>query len=137
MLVGAGEIDAALLVVAADDGPNAQTLEHLGLLDALGIDDGLAVVTKADLVDGTRVGEVVAEVEALLASTSLAGIPVLAASATTGDGIDDGAGGDRGAGGAGRRRGWPMVAGRGSRSTASSRSRVAGRWSRAASAAAA
>ena len=37
MLVGAGEIDAALLVVAADDGPRAQTLEHLGLLDALGI----------------------------------------------------------------------------------------------------
>ena len=38
MLVGAGEIDAALLVVAADDGPRAQTLEHLALLDALGID---------------------------------------------------------------------------------------------------
>ena len=40
MLVGAGEIDAALLVVAADDGPRAQTLEHLALLDALGIRDG-------------------------------------------------------------------------------------------------
>ena len=39
MLVGAGEIDAALLVVAADDGPNAQTIEHLELLDAIGIDD--------------------------------------------------------------------------------------------------
>ena len=89
MLVGAGEIDAALLVVAADDGPNAQTLEHLGLLDALGIDDGLAVVTKSDLADATRVGEVVAEVEAMLATTTLAGIPVLAASATTGDGIDE------------------------------------------------
>ena len=37
MLVGAGEVDAALLVVAADDGPNAQTLEHLELLDAIGI----------------------------------------------------------------------------------------------------
>ena len=36
MLVGAGEIDAAMLVVAADDGPRAQTLEHLALLDALG-----------------------------------------------------------------------------------------------------
>ena len=40
MLVGAGEIDAALLVVAADDGPRAQTLEHLELLDALGIEVG-------------------------------------------------------------------------------------------------
>ncbi len=46
MLVGAGEIDAALLVVAADDGPRAQTIEHLALLDALGIDQGIAVVTK-------------------------------------------------------------------------------------------
>ena len=52
MLVGAGEIDAALLVVAADDGPRPQTIEHLELLDALGIADGLAVVTKADAVDG-------------------------------------------------------------------------------------
>ena len=41
MLVGAGEIDAALLVVAADDGPRAQTWEHLELLDALGIRHGL------------------------------------------------------------------------------------------------
>ena len=49
MLVGAGEIDAALLVVAADDGPRAQTLEHLALLDALGIRHGVAVVTKTDV----------------------------------------------------------------------------------------
>ena len=57
MLVGAGEIDAALLVVAADDGPRAQTLEHLELLDALEIRVGLAVVTKIDAVppsDATR-----------------------------------------------------------------------------------
>ncbi|HEY6569729.1 MAG TPA: selenocysteine-specific translation elongation factor [Candidatus Limnocylindrales bacterium] len=88
MLVGAGEIDAALLVVAADDGPNAQTLEHLGLLDALGIRDGLVVVTKADLADEARVAVVAAEVGALLAATTLAGAPVVGASATTGDGIE-------------------------------------------------
>jgi selenocysteine-specific elongation factor len=40
MLVGAGEIDAAVLVVAADDGPNAQTIEHLELLDAIGSPTG-------------------------------------------------------------------------------------------------
>src|SRR5512142_2026594 len=49
MLVGAGEIDAALLVVAADDGPRAQTVEHLELLDALEIADGLVAVTKLDV----------------------------------------------------------------------------------------
>ena len=74
MLVGAGEIDAAMLVVAADDGPRPQTLEHLQLLDALGIGDGLAVVTKTDLVEPARVAEVVDAVRALLAETSLAGV---------------------------------------------------------------
>src|SRR3954465_15092617 len=49
MLVGAGEIEAAMLGVAADDGPRPQTHEHLELLDALAIGVGVAVVTKADL----------------------------------------------------------------------------------------
>jgi selenocysteine-specific elongation factor len=91
MLVGAGEIDAAMLVVAADDGPRAQTLEHLELLDALGIADGIAVVTKADLLapgDARRV-ELVTEVARLVAPTTLAGSPVLLASAQSGEGIDD------------------------------------------------
>src|SRR6187401_333169 len=65
MLVGAGEIDAAMLVVAADDGPRAQTREHLALLDGLGISDGLAVVTKIDLVGADRVAVVLAQVRAL------------------------------------------------------------------------
>ena len=88
MLVGAGEIDAALLVVAADDGPRAQTLEHLALLDALGIPAGIVVVTKIDAVEPERVAAVVAAVADLLAPTSLAGSPVLAASAVTGEGLD-------------------------------------------------
>jgi selenocysteine-specific elongation factor len=88
MLVGAGEIDAAMLVVAADDGPRTQTLEHLALLDALGIAPGMAVITKIDAVSAERAAAVVVEVGALLASTSLAGSPVLAASGVTGEGLD-------------------------------------------------
>ena len=88
MLVGAGEIDAALLVVAADDGPRAQTLEHLALLDALGIRDGIAVVTKIDAVEDARRDDVVAAVRALLARTSLGAAPVLAASSADGTGIE-------------------------------------------------
>jgi selenocysteine-specific elongation factor len=88
MLVGAGEIDAALLVVAADDGPNAQTLEHLELLDALGISDGLAVVTKADLATEERRRLLPRELASLLAPTSLAGVPVLVTSAMAGEGLD-------------------------------------------------
>jgi len=89
MLVGAGEIDAAMLVVAADDGPRPQTLEHLALLDALGIRHGLAVVTKTDLVDAGRVETVVQEVRGLLGQTSLRSAPVLAASSVTGAGLED------------------------------------------------
>ena len=91
MLVGAGEIDAAMLVVAADDGPRAQTLEHLELLDALGIAVGIAVVTKADLLapDDARRVELATEVARLLAPTTLAGSPVLLASAQSGEGVDD------------------------------------------------
>jgi selenocysteine-specific elongation factor len=87
MLVGAGEVDAAMLVVAADDGPRAQTIEHLELLDALGIDDGLIVVTKVDAVADERVSEVVAALGALTAATRLGGAPILVVSSTTGQGL--------------------------------------------------
>jgi selenocysteine-specific elongation factor len=90
MLVGAGEIDAALLVVAADEGAQAQTIEHLGLLDALGVDDGVAVLTKLDLLEPTdpRRSTRPIELRALLAPTSLAGIPLVAVSSVSGEGLD-------------------------------------------------
>ncbi len=87
MLVGAGEIDAALLVVAADDGPRAQTIEHLALLDALAVRHGLAVVTKADLSGPDRTAEVIEAIRSLLEGSSLAGSPVVA-TAMSGQGID-------------------------------------------------
>jgi selenocysteine-specific elongation factor len=89
MLVGAGEVDAALLVVAADDGPRAQTIEHLELIDCLAIGAGLAVVTKIDQVDAARVAAVVRAVADLLGRTSLAGAPVVAVSAVSGQGMGE------------------------------------------------
>ena len=88
MLVGAGEIDAVLLVVAADDGPRAQTREHVELLDALGLRHAVVAVTKADAVDAARVAEVVDAVGVLLRPTMFAGAPVVAVSGVTGAGID-------------------------------------------------
>jgi selenocysteine-specific elongation factor len=88
MLVGAGEIDSAMLVVAADDGPRAQTIEHLELLDALAIRQGIAVVTKTDLAGPERTTEVVAAVARLLRGTTLAGLPVLTVSSQDGGGVD-------------------------------------------------
>jgi selenocysteine-specific elongation factor len=89
MLVGAGEVDLALLVVAADDGPRAQTLEHLALLDALGVPPGIVAITKVDAVEPERVASVATALEELLAGTSLAGSRVMAASGTTGAGIPE------------------------------------------------
>ena len=88
MLVGAGEIDGALLVVAADDGPRAQTLEHLALLDALAVRHGVVAITKADLVAPERLAEVVAAVRSILRGTSLDGAPILAVAGTTGEGVE-------------------------------------------------
>jgi selenocysteine-specific elongation factor len=89
MLVGAGEIDAALLVVAADDGLRAQTHEHIDLLDALAVRHALVAITKADLVPEARTGEVCEAVAARLAPTALAGAPIVVVSGATGDGIAD------------------------------------------------
>src|SRR4051795_4315104 len=51
MLAGIGGIDVALLVVAADESIMPQTREHLAILDLLGVDRGVIVLTKADAVE--------------------------------------------------------------------------------------
>src|SRR5919106_1170417 len=51
MLAGVGGIDAALLIVAADEGPMPQTVEHLAILDLLGVDRGVIVLTKIDAAE--------------------------------------------------------------------------------------
>ncbi|MBS0561511.1 MAG: selenocysteine-specific translation elongation factor, partial [Proteobacteria bacterium] len=86
MLAGAGGIDAALLVVAADDGVMPQTVEHAQILDLLGIGRGIVAITKADLAPD-RVPEVAEDVRALLAGTGLEGSDIVAVSARTGEGI--------------------------------------------------
>lgn len=88
MLAGVGAIDAALLVVAADDGVMPQTREHLDILDLLGVRQGIVVITKTDLVPEQRQQEVVAEVRALLAGTTLDDSPTCLASVRTGAGLE-------------------------------------------------
>jgi selenocysteine-specific elongation factor len=88
MLAGAGGIDLALLVVAADESVMPQTSEHLAILDLLGVKRALTVITKSDLADEEMLGLVELEVEERVKGTSLEGSPVLAVSATTGQGLD-------------------------------------------------
>ena len=87
MLAGVCGIDFVMLVVAADDGVMPQTVEHLNIIDLLGVTAGIAIVTKTDRVAPERVAEVIASTRALLAPTSLAGVEVISASAHTGEGI--------------------------------------------------
>jgi selenocysteine-specific elongation factor len=88
MVAGAGGIDFALLVVAADDGVMPQTREHLAIMDLLGITSGMVALTKIDLVSDERRRNVIAEITAALAETSLAGSTIAPVSVITGEGID-------------------------------------------------
>jgi selenocysteine-specific elongation factor len=88
MLAGVGGIDAALLIVAADESVMPQTEEHLAILDLLGVEHGLVVLTKADLVDEEWLVLVGEEVRERLAGTSFAHAPHVAVSARTGQGLD-------------------------------------------------
>ncbi len=89
MLAGATGIDAALLVVSAVEGIKPQTVEHLQIVDLLGLDRGIVALTKADLADDDQILDRMAEVETLLSSTSLAGAEIIPVSALTGQGVDE------------------------------------------------
>ena len=87
MLAGVGGIDAALLVIAADEGPMPQTVEHLAILDLLGVDRGVIVLTKADAVEADWLDLVREEVRELVSTTTLASAPIVAVSALSGEGL--------------------------------------------------
>ena len=89
MLAGAGGIDLAMLVVAADEGFMPQTVEHLDILTLLGIRDGVVVITKTDMVDEEWVEIVREDIAAHVKGTFLEGKPVLPVSAYTGQGIPE------------------------------------------------
>ncbi len=89
MLAGVGGIDAALLVVAADEGVMPQTREHLAILDLLRVSRGVVALTKCDLVDEEWLELVREEVTDLLKATALADAPLLPVSALTGQGLPE------------------------------------------------
>ena len=88
MLAGAGGIDSALLVVAADESIKPQTREHFAICRLLGIRTGLVAITKRDLVDDDILGLVRLEVEELVRGSFLEGKPIVPVSSTTGAGLD-------------------------------------------------
>ncbi|MFN3505434.1 MAG: selenocysteine-specific translation elongation factor, partial [Caldimicrobium sp.] len=83
MVAGASGIDLVLLVIAADEGIMPQTKEHLEICELLGINDGIVVLTKADLVEKDWLEMVASEVEEFLKGTFLEGAPIIPFSAYT------------------------------------------------------
>ncbi|MDN5899502.1 MAG: GTP-binding protein, partial [Brachybacterium sp.] len=88
MLAGLGPTPIVCFVVAADQGWQAQSSDHRDAIAALGIDQGLLVITRADLAPD-RVGDVLAQARAELAGTGLATVPAVAVSALTGQGMEE------------------------------------------------
>jgi selenocysteine-specific elongation factor len=89
MLAGASGIDLALLAVAADDGIMPQTLEHLAIIDLLGISRGIIALTKLDLVSPQRLADASAQIREAIAGTVLEEADVVPVSVSTGCGIGD------------------------------------------------
>lgn len=90
MLAGVGGIDAALFVIAADEGVMPQTREHLAILDLLQVPAGVVALTKIDLIDDPDWLPLVEEdIRAILAGTVLGSAPVVRVSSRTKAGLTD------------------------------------------------
>src|ERR687888_2281115 len=84
MAAGATGMDLFLLVIAADEGVMPQTREHLTVLEALGVRNGVAALTKCDRASVEARELAREEVSALLPRA-----PLVEVSAVTGEGLDE------------------------------------------------
>lgn len=85
MLAGVGPVPAVLFVVAADQGWQPQSEEHLAVLDALGVRHGVLAVSRCDLADPDAARK---EARTRIAESSLGDVECVAVSPVTGAGLD-------------------------------------------------
>ncbi len=88
MVAGVAGIDLVALVIAADEGVMPQTREHLDICRLLGVEKGLVVMTKTDMVDDEWRELVIDDIRKYLHGTFLAEVPIMLVSAITGEGIE-------------------------------------------------
>lgn len=86
MLAGAGPIESVIFVVAADQGWQQQSTEHLQILDALGVASGVLVISRSDLADPE---EALNRSRSEMFGTSLEGLKAVCVSARTGEGCEE------------------------------------------------
>jgi selenocysteine-specific elongation factor len=89
MVAGVSGIEMTVLIIAADDGVMPQTVEHLQIMDLLGVRRGMVALTKTDLVSPDHVRERVDEIRAFLRGTFLDGCPICPVSAKTFEGYPE------------------------------------------------
>jgi selenocysteine-specific elongation factor len=89
VIAGAGIIDAALVVVAADEGPKVQTGEHLLLLESMGVDTIIVVITKIDIANDRQQALVEDRMKSIVGEMSFKKVEFVRVSALTGQGLDD------------------------------------------------
>jgi selenocysteine-specific elongation factor len=89
MLAGVGGIDLVLLVIAADEGIKPQTREHFDICRLLGIQHGIVVLTKADLVDAETLEVVRLEIQDYLRGSFLEEAPIIPVSSLKRNGLEE------------------------------------------------
>ncbi len=89
MLAGVGGIDMALLVVAADEGPMPQTIQHVRILSLLGVRQAIIAITKIDMVEADTVELVKDDVTKMMAEHSIEILDFCPVSSTKGLGFDE------------------------------------------------
>jgi selenocysteine-specific elongation factor len=87
MAAGAAGMDAAMLVIAANEGVMPQTREHLDILNILGVKFGLVVLTKKDMVDDEMLELATMEAVEVTQGSCLEGAPIIPVSSVTGEGV--------------------------------------------------
>jgi selenocysteine-specific elongation factor len=89
MLAGAFGIDMVIFTIAADEGVMPQTREHMDIIELLGVNKGIIVLTKKDMVDEEWLLMMEEEIREYAQTTILKDAPIVAVSAVTGDGIPE------------------------------------------------
>ena len=87
MIAGISGIDTGLLVIAADDGPMPQTHEHMDVLELLGVNDLIVVISKIDRVDATRLAQLTQDITGILAGRPWNNASLFPVSSLDGTGI--------------------------------------------------
>ena len=89
MISGATGVDGIVLLVAANEGVMPQTREHFDIARLLGVDRGIVVISKADLVSAQELEATIERIRAFVRGTQLESATVVVTSANSGLGLDE------------------------------------------------